>query len=276
MEEIKIKPIQNLHTHTKFCDGLDTPEEIVLFAIEKGFSSIGFSGHSFTHYSKAFAKIGDHTKEYKKCVADLKEKYKGQIEIYLGLEVDMYSNPDMSNYDYLIGSVHYLRDGDKYIDFDKSVDDVENIINDFYGADAIKYAKAYYSALAQLPDYGDFDIIGHFDLITKHCETRKFFDVESKEYLSTALDAMEALRGKIPFFEINTGAMARGYRTTPYPDFLLLKELKRLGFGAVISSDCHNKMKLDYKFDEAAALLKECGFKERYILTKNGFEAVSL
>ena len=82
--------------------------------------------------------------------------------------------------------------------------------------------------------------------------------------------------GKIPFFEINTGAMARGLRKNPYPSMELVKELKRLGFGAVISSDCHKKEFLDYKFDEATELLKMCGFKEKYILTDNGFTAVSL
>ena len=28
----------NYHTHTVFCDGKNTPEEIILAAIEKGFS----------------------------------------------------------------------------------------------------------------------------------------------------------------------------------------------------------------------------------------------
>ncbi len=37
--------IANFHTHTVFCDGRNTPEEVVLSAIEKGFSAIGFSGH---------------------------------------------------------------------------------------------------------------------------------------------------------------------------------------------------------------------------------------
>ena len=269
-------PVQNLHTHTNFCDGLDTPEELVLSAIEKGFSSIGFSGHSFTTYSKAFEKIGDNTRKYRKSVSDLKEKYKDQIEIYLGLEVDMFSGVDLSDYDYLIGSVHYLRDGERYIDFDKDIDVVENVINTFFEGDGMMYAKAYYNTLAQLPNYGKFDIIGHFDIITKHCERKMFFDMTSKEYLNAAFDAMEALRGKIPFFELNTGAMARGYRTTPYPCDVLLKEFRRLGFGVVITSDCHDKMKIDYKFDEAAQLLKECGYKEKYILKKSGFEAVSL
>ena len=33
----------DLHMHTTFCDGKNTPEEIVLYAIDKGFSAIGFS-----------------------------------------------------------------------------------------------------------------------------------------------------------------------------------------------------------------------------------------
>ncbi|MBQ2614120.1 MAG: histidinol-phosphatase HisJ family protein [Clostridia bacterium] len=276
MEGITITVIQNLHTHTNYCDGADTPEEVVLCAIEKGFSSIGFSGHSFTPYSKEFSKIGDHTEEYKKDIKSLKEKYKDRIEIYLGLEVDMFSEPDLSGYDYLIGSVHYLKKDGVFIDFDKGAKEVEEIIRTCFHGDGMAYAKAYYKTLAQLPVYGNFDIIGHFDIITKHCDSRNFFDITSKEYCDAAFEAAAALKGKIPFFEVNTGAIARGYRKTPYPSVALIKEMKRLGFGAVITADCHDKRKLDYRFLEATELLRECGYKEKYILTKNGFEAVPL
>lgn len=50
---------QNLHTHSTFCDGKDTPEEMVLTVMEKGFSSVGFSGHAYvpgSPFSKIFAK----------------------------------------------------------------------------------------------------------------------------------------------------------------------------------------------------------------------------
>ena len=94
--------------------------------------------------------------------------------------------------------------------------------------------------------------------------------------LSAALEAAHALAGKIPFFEVNTGAIARGYRTTPYPSLFLMKELKRLGFGAVISSDCHDRRYLDCAFDAAAESVRACGFTERYILTASGFTAVAL
>ena len=35
----------NYHTHTTFCDGSDSAEDVVLAAIDKGFSHLGFSGH---------------------------------------------------------------------------------------------------------------------------------------------------------------------------------------------------------------------------------------
>ena len=273
---IEYMVLQNLHTHTCYCDGANTPEEIVVSAIDKGLTSVGFSGHSYMKYSPVFASKGDKTIEYKREISHLKEKYKDIIEIYLGLEVEMYSDADMKDFDYLIGSVHYLKCGNSYVDFDRDEKNVEFIINHYFDGDGMKYAKAYYNTLAQLPQYGDFDIVGHFDLITKFCEKRNFFDISSNEYMSAAIEAAEALAGKIPLFELNTGAVARGYRTTAYPEINLIKELKRLGFGVVITSDCHNKEYIDCNFKESAELLKACGFKEQYILTQTGFVAVSL
>ena len=261
---------QNLHTHSVFCDGRDTPEEIVLTAIEKGFDSIGFSGHSYMYYSPGKLTV-EKTESYRENVNALKKKYAPQIQIFCGLEVDMYSEVDLTGYDYLIGSVHYLLIGDQFASFDRSQKEVQNVIDTYFGGDGMAYAKAYYETLAMLPQYGDFDILGHIDLITKHSEYKRYFDEESKEYRSYAVEAAEALAGKIPLFEVNTGAIARGYRTTPYPSAFLLEELRRLGFGAVITSDCHDRRMLDCGFDDARQLLEHCGFREIYILTEKGF-----
>lgn len=275
-QKVKNMNLQNLHTHTCYCDGADTPEEIILTAIDKGFSAIGFSGHSYMDFSTMFRKLGDRTEEYKVEVKRLKEKYKDIIKVYLGLEVEMYAVPDLSDYEYLIGSAHYFVIDGQHVGFDRGEKEVEDVINKYFGGNGMEYAKAYYKILAELPELAKFDIIGHFDLITKHSDNREFFDTNSKEYINAAFEAIEALSGKIPFFEVNTGAIARGYRKTAYPMPEILKELKRRGFGAVITSDCHDRNKLDYKFDDAAELLRSCGFKEKYILTDNGFVAVEL
>ena len=269
---------QNLHTHTNFCDGRDTPEEMVAHALSLGFGSLGFSGHSYFYGSDYMPGVitEERTALCRAEVARLKEKYRDRIALYYGLEVEMFSEISLDGYDYLIGSVHYLKKGDGFIGFDRSADAVAALIDEHFGGDGLAYARSYYEHLCELPAHGKFDIIGHIDLVAKHAETHNFFDRESKAYRTYALEAVDALAGKIPFFEVNTGAISRGYRTTPYPDLFILHALREHGFGATISSDCHDGRSLDCAFDVAAELLRTAGFRERYVLTDDGFTAVPL
>ncbi|MBR5899911.1 MAG: histidinol phosphate phosphatase, partial [Clostridia bacterium] len=71
----------------------------------------------------------------------------------------------------------------------------------------------------------------------------------------------------------NTGAMARGYRTTPYPSIEILKMIYLGGGKIMINSDCHKKEFLDFGFDVAVDLAKKVGFDQTYIFTKDGFVA---
>ena len=271
-----MKNLQNLHTHTTYCDGRDTPVEMIESAIAQGFESLGFSGHGYTFYSPAPPMSLEGTVEYKKEITALKEVYKGKIDLFLGLEFDMYSGVDLSGYDYLIGACHYLKIGDRYVGFDRSADVVQNVIDTEFSGNGMSFAKEYYNQLSLLPEYGNFDILAHFDLITKNIEKIPYFDIESKEYLDAAFGAIHALKGKIPFFEVNTGAISRGYRTTPYTTIPILKEFRRLGYGAMISSDCHDARHLKTGFDMARQMLIEAGYTEKYILTENGYTAVEL
>lgn len=266
---------QNLHTHTIYCDGKNTPEELICAALDKGFDSLGFSGHSPMSYDDY---VPDRLAEYKAHIGRLKREYKDQIKLYLGLEVDLYSGPecDLTGFDYLIGAVHDLRKDGIYFSIDESAENVRRVCGRFFNGDGLAMARAYYQALATLPEYGRFDIIAHFDLITKYMDVMPLYDATSRQYYGYAFEAARALAGKIPFFEVNTGAMVRGYRTTPYPDAVLIRELRDLGFGAVISSDCHVAQHLDAFFDESAALLRQCGYREHYVLTDDGFVPVPL
>ncbi len=271
-----MKDLQNLHTHSKYCDGRDTPEEMIAYAIEKGFDSIGFSGHSYMSFSPSYSMSVEGTEVYKKEISELKKKYAGQIDVFLGLEFEMYSEVELSGYEYLIGSLHYFKIGDEYVGFDRSADEVMRVIRERFGCDGLAFAKKYYEKLCELPEYGKFDILGHFDLITKNIEKAKLFDTASAEYKKAAISAIDALSGKIPFFEVNTGAISRGYRTSPYPTLDLIKEFKARGWGAVISSDCHDGRFLDCAFEDARELLIAAGYKEKYILTSGGFKAVEV
>jgi histidinol-phosphatase (PHP family) len=259
-------------------DGKDAPEAIVLEAIGRGFDSLGFSEHS--DLSKYSSYPNQLTPEkavlYRKEIRALAKKYEGTIDIFCGLEFDFYSEDETDAYDYLIGSVHYLDCGKKIATFDNGLDSTRDYVNDYFGGNGLAFAKKYFETVARLPERKSFDIIGHFDLASKNNDAGKFFDASSHEYLNYGLEAIHALCGKIPFFEVNTGAIARGYKALPYPAMDFLREFKALGFGAIITSDCHNKDYLDCNFGEAREILSAAGFGSRWIFTKDGFKEVVL
>ena len=266
---------QNLHQHCTFCDGKDTPEEVVLEAIKKGFGAIGFSSHCYMPIV-GYSLTPESTPEYCKEINRLKEVYKDRIDVFLGLEYDPCCPLKPEGFDYLIGSLHGLYvDGGDY-NFDGPPEKHKQMIDEHFGGDGLAFAKEYYRQLAMIPDKAPVDIIGHFDLITRHLENFPLFDWNDKAYRNAALEAAEALAGRVKLFELNTGAVCRGTRTSPYPQEFLVKELHHLGFGVVISSDCHQKEKMDFWFEEGKEYLRNCGYTERYILTKEGFIPVPL
>ena len=110
-----MKHKQNLHTHTTYADGIDTPEQMVQYALAKGFDALGFSEHSYMFFSPDWSMKEEDASTYKQEIQSLKQKYAQQLSIYTGLEVDMYSQVDLSGYDYLIGSCHYFKFGKVYL-----------------------------------------------------------------------------------------------------------------------------------------------------------------
>ena len=267
---------QNLHVHSVYCDGKDTPEEMIAAAMAAGFDSLGFSIHSYMSCSKSGFLSLEKQASYNVEIERLKEKYRGTFPIYRGVEFDVYADSPWQGYDYTIASVHYLHTSEGLVSFDVGLERTLAYVDKYFEGDGMKFAKAYYEALAGAADHGKFDIIGHFDLVTKNNELHRFIDTDAKEYKSYFADAVRALRGKIPFFELNTGAIARGYRSTPYPAPDILKLLRENGFGATISSDCHNKQYVDFGYDMAAELLRASGFSSKFVLTDHGFEEVGL
>ena len=268
---------QNLHIHSTYADGKDTPEEMILEAIRRSFDSIGFSEHSYMSFSSyPHQMTPERTGDYRAEIAALKEKYKDAIDIFCGMEYEMFSQVPLCGFDYLIGSLHYLEIDGRILGFDRGFDETIAYVRENFGGDGLQFAKRYFETLCRLPEKGDFDILGHFDLITKNNEKGHFIDTSCRKYLQAGFEAIHALKGKIPLFEVNTGAISRGYRTTPYPQMEFLKEFLSCGYGAVITSDCHDKNFIDCCFEDAAQLLKAAGFTTKWILTDGGFREVAL
>lgn len=259
--------LANFHTHSVFCDGENTPEEIVRYAIDRKFDAIGFSGHGYTEFDLSYCM--KDTEGYIESVNMLKDKYKAKIKIYLGVEEDSLSQVDRGLFDYIIGSSHYLQVCGKYYPIDISYDSLQNCIEAF-GGDKIKLAEAYYSDFCRYIMLRKPDIVGHFDLITKFDELSPIFLYDDR-YLKVADKYIEEALKEDIIFEVNTGAISRGLRTTPYPHERLLFSIYKHGGKIILSSDSHSVNTLDFYFEETKKMLRDIGFKYVYSFCDNAF-----
>ena len=69
----------NYHTHTYYCDGKNSPKEMVERAVELGFHSLGFSGHQYSPQDADYAMSFESEKKYRSDIEALQEEYKGII-----------------------------------------------------------------------------------------------------------------------------------------------------------------------------------------------------
>ncbi len=85
---LKIDGNINLHTHSIFCDGKNTLEELIQSAIKKGFSVLGFSSHSIYPFAETWHICPNEHHNYVEQVRKLTHKYRDFIKILCGFEVD--------------------------------------------------------------------------------------------------------------------------------------------------------------------------------------------
>lgn len=100
--------LSNCHTHTQFCDGRSSAEDMVLSALDKGFVSLGFTTHAPQLFDEKYCVLPSREEEYRLEILRLKEKYRNSLRIYLGIERDLFSCAAPDNYEYYLASVHYL------------------------------------------------------------------------------------------------------------------------------------------------------------------------
>ena len=248
----------NFHTHSTWCDGRNTPEEMIAAALARGFTDLGFSSHISLPEDDACVITPGRETAYAEEIRALAEKYRGQIRIWLGVEADDIPGvtaPDRARYahirpDYVIGSIHYViaPDGGRV-----SVDHTPQILADgiraHFGGDAEAYVRAYFRQERRMVAACDFDVVGHPDLVRKFNVKAPYFDETAAWYraeLELTADAIAA-SGKI--VEVNTGAISRGWLDDAYPSAAFRALLRERGVRFILSSDAHAAAAIDCAFD---------------------------
>lgn len=269
-------PWTNFHSHTHYCDGTDAPEVYVKAALEQQMPIYGFSTHAPVPFENGWSIKDDRVPDYIEEVLALKEKYEGQIELYLSMEVDHVPGlTGVNDYfiknlglDYTIGSVHFIEtfeDGKPWeIDGPHKLfaDGLEQIFDN-----KIQHAVAsYFDITRDMINDHTPDIVGHMDKIKMHNDVHPYFSETDNWYRDEVMATLDAIADKGIIMEVNTRGIYKKYTKDTYPGDWVVQEAFLKGIPVMINSDCHHPRELTLEFEATAAMLLKAGYKTVRIL----------
>ncbi len=242
----------DLHNHTTRCNHAEgTVDEYVQKAIELGIDIYGFSEHAPMNFDPHYRLQFEEMTAYSTDILQAKEKYKNDIQILLGYEVDwlqghMSDKVLHADVDYLIGSVHFI---------DKWSFDNPEFIGGWENKDIDAIWKAYFEATEAMAKSGKFDVAGHLDLI----KVFKFMPKQDVRVL--AKNVLKAIKKSNMVIEVNTAGLRKPVGEL-YPSRALLEESYALNIPITFSSDAHAVDQIGTGYDLAAALAKDIGYTQ--------------
>ena len=244
----------NLHTHTFRCHHAQgTDEEYVLKAIENGYEVFGFSDHA-PHffpgdYVSTCRMLPSEAEEYARSIDSLREKYKNDIDIKLGYEMEWY--PELIEKD-----IKFLSDiGFDYLILAQHFTDNEyEPFREYCGhpTDKIEVVDKYTSQLLEGAKSGLFTYVCHPDLI-KYKKDKKV----NTEKLNYLLDELKKI--DIPLEYNFYGYFDK--RHYPNPEFWQM--VKEKDIKTVIGLDAHNPKVIEdnKRLDKMKAEIADLGIK---------------
>jgi len=268
----------NYHTHSIFCDGIDTIFVMVEKAIEKGFNQLGFSSHApVLGRMYEFLILEKEIPLYIKEIEEAQQKYP-EITILKGLENDFI--PDNSKpfqnfktqygLDFIIGGVHLVKP--PHIEELWFIDGPEQQTFDdglflFFDGNIKKAVTQFWEQTFEMIETETFDIIAHLDKVKMHNQKR-FFTENEDWYLKLVNHALELIKQKSLILEINSRGIYKGRCPDFYPSDYILQQAAKKAIPCVISADAHKGDDLGQLYQESIDKLKSFGIMELMIFSK--------
>ncbi|CAI3607732.1 putative histidinol phosphate phosphatase [Clostridium neonatale] len=253
-----MKYLSDYHLHSYFSfDGKQSMEEAVIQAIKNNINELCFTEHvSFDPEDKSY-KTFKFT-DYKNEIERLSSIYSDSIKIKAGIESGEYH--------------FYEEDFDKYYknnDIDFIIGSVHNVNNKGLRTNLKEYGEQvsyedYFKEILILSEVGDFDVLGHLDIIQRYAfNYYGIYDLSKyKEYIHEILKTLIS-RGK--GIEINTSGL---HNNILFPKLEILKMYKDLnGEIITVGSDAHDSIRVGKNISYTYDILKSLDFK--YVFTFN-------
>jgi histidinol-phosphatase (PHP family) len=227
-------------------------------AQQRGISELGVAEHIYRF--TAALDVWQHPLWVENAQDDI-DRYcdfvRDQTDLKLGIEADfipgredkMRSLLEQRDWDYVVGSIHFLAEG--ALDYDRF-----DVWNSARSADHVW--KTYFTWLGELAATGMYDILAHPDLVKHWGKERPWPEKDLRFYYDLA---MEQIAESGIAIELSTAGLRKPVGEM-YPDRAFLEMVVDAGNPIALSSDAHTPEQLGFEYEQALALLDEVGVKE--------------
>ncbi|MCR8668109.1 histidinol-phosphatase HisJ family protein [Aestuariibaculum sp. M13] len=263
--------------------GIDKLEDIIDKAIEAGHPSITFIIHSprltsFRYTAERetnvkFIRGNRSYLNYPKRIANLREKYEGQINIKYGVELE-WMGPELGlqwsrskifqaeDADYVIGSVHFAPEG---LPYDGSKEEALELLKLRGSLEA--YWDGYFNEMIQMIEsFGDMiQIIGHIDLPKLNVDMPEAlinFETSSHPLANKFRTLLELIADRNLALDVNMAGKFKGVGV--YPVQSILRRAKELQIPVCVGTDTHHVRYYGLNFKESLEYIQEAGY-ESYV-----------
>ncbi len=247
------------HTHTWRCGhARGAPRAYVQKAREKGILEIGISDHypmdilglsGFEGCAMPYRELELYVRDVRSVQNEIDEP----PVVRLGIEMDYIPGKEEKtkallahfDWDYVIGSVHFLNDID--------ISHPDNA--DYYRRQpALDVMNSYFNVIKKMVESGLFDIIGHIDVI------KKFGYPGSGQMPLSDLKEMYTEMARLckdrnQVVEVNTSGL-RAPIEEIYPSYDLLTEMARFQVPLTLGSDAHDPLEVGYEHETVTNILR--------------------
>ena len=227
-------------------------------ASERGITELGVAEHIY-RFSAALD-IWEHPFWRRYAFDDL-DAYCGfvreETDLKLGIEMDFVpgredriaNQLDGRDWDYVVGSIHFLRDHSL---------DTEDFSIWGAGESPEKVWRRYFDTLAESARSGLYDIIGHPDLVKVWGRAAPIPDGDLRRYYEPAVEAFAETGVAV---ELSSAGWRKPVGEQ-YPSAAFLEMLVDAGCPIALSSDAHTSEQLGFEYERAVELLQDHGVRE--------------
>lgn len=257
----------NLHSHSQFCDGRDTMEQIAAGARKEGMEYFAFTPHSPlcipSPCNMDIERVGEYFQEFDR----LKDLHYPEMHLLRSFEIDYLSDdfgPHIDWFqsqplDFRLGSVHFVPNQEgEFLDCDGKFERFSRYLREKYRGDIRYVAEKYFEQVLRMLERGGFELLGHFDKIAGN-GSEAYPGLEDEGWYESLVDDVisHAVSSGVAV-EINTKAYEEKGRF--YPAERWWGKIVEAGVPIAVDSDAHWASKVNSGRKEA--MEKLCVIKD--------------